>query len=91
MNDPTSILEQVQRRSDAAAERSVMAATRRLCVCVLVLLFLTIGAGSMPSREAGAQEFTHQAISKPAWAGTSADQELVAEGVLSTRARHKTH
>ncbi len=93
MNDPTSNLEQAQRRGGAVGKGGVLATTIRRCACVsaLILLLLTIGAGSMPSRETGAQEFTLQTLSKPAWADTSADKELVDEGVLSTRARHKTH
>jgi hypothetical protein len=86
--------------------------TTRRCVCVLalVLLFLAVGVGSLPSREAGAQEslpllpifFDHgltvQTMGDPAWADplAGADQERMEacgchEGVISTRARFKTH
>jgi len=74
MNDPTSILERARRRGDAAGKSGVVAATTRRCACVLtlVLLFPTIGVGSTPGRETGAQGFTLQTASKSAWADTSA-------------------
>ena len=55
MNDPTSILEQARRRGGAAGKGGVVATTIRRCACVsaLILLLLTIGVGSMPSRETG--------------------------------------
>ena len=95
MNDPTSILERARRRSNTTGKEGVMATTTRRCACVLalVLLFLTVGVESTPGRETGAQGFTLQTTSKPARADTlaGADPELVDEGTLSTRTRHKTH
>jgi hypothetical protein len=91
MNNPTSILEQTQRRIGAAGKWRAMVTTTRRCVCALalVLLFLAVGVGSAPSREARTQEslplvpvlfdygLTLQTMGNPAWADTlaGADQE----------------
>jgi hypothetical protein len=110
MNEPTSILEQAQPRTDAAGKRGVMTTTTRrgVCVLALVLLFMATGVGSVPNRETGAQKsplgpipfdhgLTPQLMADPAWADTlaNADQEGVDNnscgGLLSTRARFKTH
>jgi hypothetical protein len=100
MNDPTPILERARRRSNTTGKASVMATTTRRCACVLalVLLFLTVGVGSTPSRESGGRGFTLQTTSNPAWADTLADADSdradecgYYEGALSTRARFKTH
>jgi hypothetical protein len=93
MNDPTSILEQSRRRNDAAGKRGIVAATARRCASVLalVLLFLTMGVGSMPSLETGARGLTLKTTSKPARADTFVDQGGHYQDLLSTRTRHKTH
>ena len=97
MNNPTSILEQAQRRIGAAGKWGAMVTTTRRCVCALalMLLFLAVGVGSALSGEARTQEslplvpnlfdygLTLQTMGNPAWADTltGADQ----------RARFKTH
>jgi len=89
-----------------------MMTTARRCayVTALILVFLIIGVGGVPSSETRAQEsltlehglfvhgFTLPTVGEPASANTLArsNQELVDEcgcyeGVLFTRARHKTH
>ncbi len=109
MNNPTSVAEQAQRRTDAAGKRGGMMTTARRCAYVMALILMLL-VGGVPRNEARAQEsltlepglFVHgltlPTMGKPASADTlaGADQELVDEcssyeGVLSTRARHKTH
>jgi hypothetical protein len=112
MCTPTSILEQAQRRIGAPGKWGAMLATTRRCVCVLALMimFLAVGVGSVPSREAGALRslpldpilfgygLTAQTGGNAAWADTLADADQgrmeacgCFDGVLSTRARFKTH
>ena len=95
MNGPTSILGQVPKQGGGARKEGLAAATARRSagVVALMLLFLTVGIGSVPDRDTGAGEFTLQATTKPAQADTLAgtDQDLVDEDLLSTRTRHKTH
>ena len=100
MNEPTSILERARWRSNTTGKAGLTATTTRRCACVLalVLLFLTVGVGSTPSRETGAQWFTLQATGDPARADTLSDADLERGneggyyvGALSTRARFKTH
>jgi len=84
MNDPTTILEQARRKG-------VMAAKRCVCMLALVLLFLAASVGGVPNRETGGQELTLQFMGGPALADTLASADQDYEGMLSTRARHKTH
>jgi hypothetical protein len=105
MNDPTSVAEQAQRRIDASEKRGEIMTTAKRCayVTVLILVFLVIGVRGVPNSETKAQEpltlelglfeFTLPTMGEPASANTlaGADQELVSEGVMLTRARHKTH
>jgi hypothetical protein len=57
MNDPTSVAEQAQRRTDAAGKLRGMMTTTRRCACVtaLILVFVVIGVGGMPSSETRVQ------------------------------------
>ena len=72
-------------------EERVAATTRRFaCVLVLVLLFSTMGVGSMPGHEAGAQGSALQVASRPAQA-EMVDEDGYHENQLSTMTRHKTH
>jgi hypothetical protein len=112
MNKPTSVLGQARRRISPAGKRGEMVTIARRCVraLALILVFLVIGVGGMPSSETRAQGsltlepglFVHgltlPTVGKSASADTlaGADQKLMdecggCEGVLWTRARHKTH
>jgi hypothetical protein len=95
MNDPTSVAEQAQRRTDAAGKLRGMMTTTRRCACVtaLILVFLVIGVSGMPSSETRVQEsltlepglFVHglklPTVGKSASADTlaGADQKLMDE------------
>ncbi len=58
MNDPTSILEQDQRRIDAAGKRGAVVKRDRGSVCVLALvaLFFAVGVGGGPGSDNDATE-----------------------------------
>ena len=58
MNDLTPVLGQAQQRIGAARKpRAAVTATRRCaCMLVLMLLFLTVGAGGVADYETAAQE-----------------------------------
>lgn len=96
MNNPTSSLEQAQRRIGAAG---MMGRVRGAIVCVLalILLFLTVGVGVTSNRDISAAEarFAPTGIVAPITATLSRDpnpggwNEDMARVTLS--ARFKTH
>lgn len=100
MNDPTSVAEQAQRRTDAAGKLRGMMTTTRRCACVtaLILVFLVIGVGGMPSSETRVQEsltvepghFVH-GLTLPTFVKSASADTLAGAEQISTRARHKTH
>jgi hypothetical protein len=72
------------------------ATTRRFaCVLALVLLFSTLGIGSMPDPGNGAQGFVLRGAARAAHADTSTGEMVDGNGyrenLLSTMTRHKTH
>jgi hypothetical protein len=97
MNNPTSSLEQAQRRIGAAG---MMGRVRGAIVCVLalILLFLTVGVGVRSNRDISAAEarFAPTGIVAPNTATLSPDpnsdggNEDVAQVTL-LRARFKAH
>jgi hypothetical protein len=75
-------------------ERATTTTRRFACVLALVLLISTIGVGSKPNLESGAQGFARQAEARPAEADTPAGEMVDGNGyenLLSTTTRHKTH
>ena len=93
MNDPTPVLERIQRWGSAPERRDVVTTTTRRGACVLafVLLFLIPGVGSIPNSGTGAQGLGLRVASKPAKAETLTEVGNKAGGLLLTSARHKTH
>ena len=83
MNEPTT------------RERTATTTRRFACVLALVLLFSTIGVGSMPDLGSGAQGFARKVEARPAQADTPAGEVVDGNGyrenLLSTMTRHKTH
>jgi hypothetical protein len=76
-------------------ERAATTTRRFACVLVLVLLFSTLGIGSMPDLGNGAQGFVLRGAARAAHADTSTGEIVDGNGyqdnLLSTRTRHKTH
>jgi hypothetical protein len=96
MNNPTSSLEQAQRRIGAAGMRGRVRGAI-VCVLALILLFLTVGVGVRSNRDISAAEarFAPTGIVAPNTATLSPDpnsdggNEDVAQVTL--RARFKAH
>jgi hypothetical protein len=76
-------------------ERAATTTRRFACVLALVLLFSTLGIGSMPDPGNGAQGFVLRDAARAAHADTSTGEMVDGNGyrenLLSTMTRHKTH
>ena len=76
-------------------ERAATTTRRSACVLALVLLFSTLGIGTMPDLGNGAQGFVLRGAARAAHADTSTGEVVDGNGyretLLSTMTRHKTH
>jgi hypothetical protein len=97
MNDPTSILEQDQRRIGAGGKRGAIVKRVRGSVCLLVLIaFFAVGVGGRPGSEANAAEVKVPRTGNIAPTATvapepDADRRNEDEEQVTTLARFKAH